>query len=59
MDAKNFVFINLYNPNTEKKQVEILNTLLNIIKTIDITKILEVPQPVEVLQLSKRNPLQN
>ena len=27
IDAKNFVLINLYNPNTENEQVEVLNTL--------------------------------
>ena len=30
IDAKNVVLINLYNPNTENKQVEILNTLLTL-----------------------------
>ena len=28
IDAKNFVLINLYNPNTENEQGEVLNTLL-------------------------------
>ena len=27
--------INLYNPNTENEQVEVLNTLLSMMKTID------------------------
>ena len=27
IDAKNFLLINLYNPNTENEQVEVLNTL--------------------------------
>ena len=38
IDAKNFVLINLYNPNTENEQVEVLNTLLAMIKTIDINE---------------------
>ena len=32
IDAKNFVLINLYNPNTENEQVEVLNTLLTMMK---------------------------
>ena len=36
VDVEKFVLINLYNPNTEKEQVEALNTLLNMMKTIDI-----------------------
>ena len=38
IDAKNFVLINLYNPNTENKQIEVLNILLTMIKTIDINE---------------------
>ena len=38
IDAKNFVLINLYNPNTENEQVEVLNTLLTMMKTIDINE---------------------
>ena len=38
IDAKNFVLINLYNPNTENEQAEILNTLLTMMKTIDINE---------------------
>ena len=38
IDAKNFLLINLYNPNTENKQVEVLNTLLTMLKTIDINE---------------------
>ena len=38
IDAKNFVLINLYNPNTENEQFEVLNTLLTMIKTIDINE---------------------
>ena len=38
MDAKKFVLINLYNPNTENEQVEVLNTLLTMMKTIDINE---------------------
>ena len=33
---KNFVLINLYNSNTENEQVEVLNTLLTMMKTTDI-----------------------
>ena len=36
IDVKNFVLINLYNPNTENEQVEVLNTLLTMMKSIDI-----------------------
>ena len=38
IDAKNFLLINLYNPNTENEQVEVLNTLLTMMKTIDINE---------------------
>ena len=38
IDAKNFLLINLYNPNTENEQVEVLNTLLTMMKTIDISE---------------------
>ena len=38
IDTKNFVLINLYNPNTENKQVEVLNTLLTMMKTVDINE---------------------
>ena len=38
IDAKNFVLINLYNPNTGNEPVEVLNTLLTLMKTIDINK---------------------
>ena len=38
IDASNFAFINLYDPNTENEQVEVLNTLLTIIKTIGINE---------------------
>ena len=38
IDVKNFVLINLYNPNTENEQVEVLNTLLTMMKTIDINE---------------------
>ena len=36
IDAKNFVLITLYNPNTENEQVEALYTFLTMMKTIDI-----------------------
>ena len=35
---KNFVLINLYNPNNENEQVEVLNTLLTMMKTVDINE---------------------
>ena len=38
IDAKNFVLINLYNPNTENEQAEVLNTLLTMMKTIDVNE---------------------
>ena len=38
IDAKNFILINLYKPNTEIEQVEVLKTLLTMMKTIDINK---------------------
>ena len=38
IDAKNFVLINLYNPNTKNEEVEVLNTLLTMMKTIDINE---------------------
>ena len=38
IDAKNFVLNNLYNPNTENEEVEILNPLLTMMKTIDINE---------------------
>ena len=38
IDAKNFVMITLYNPNTKNEQVEVLNTLLTMMKTIDINE---------------------
>lgn len=38
INASNFVLINLYNRNTENEQVEVLNTLLTIMKTIDINE---------------------
>ena len=38
IDRKSFVSINLYNPNTENEPVEVLKTLLTLIKTIDINK---------------------
>ena len=38
IDAKNFVLINLYNPNTENEQNKVLNTLLTMMKTIDINE---------------------
>ena len=38
IDAKNFVLINLYNPNTENEQIEVLNTLLTMMKTININE---------------------
>ena len=38
IDAKNFVLINLYNPNTENEQVEVLISLLTMMKTIDINE---------------------
>ena len=36
--VKNFALINLYNPNTENEQVEVSNTLLTMMKTIDINE---------------------
>ena len=36
VDTKHCVLINLYNPNTENEQVEVLNTLLILMKTIYI-----------------------
>ena len=74
IDVKNFVLINLCNPNTENEQVELLNTLLTMKKAIDInenTKILlagdffffffliKIYSTVEEIHLSKRNPSQN
>ena len=38
IDAKIFFFINLCNPNTENEQNEVLNTLLTMMKTIDINE---------------------
>ena len=38
IDAKNFVLTNLYNPNTENEQVEVLNTLLTMMKTVDMNE---------------------
>ena len=38
IDAKNFLLINLFNSNTENEQVEVLNTLLTMMKTIDINE---------------------
>ena len=38
IDVKNFVLINLYDPNTENEQVEVLNTLLTMMKTIVINE---------------------
>ena len=36
--VKSFILINLCNPNTENEQVEVLNTLLTMMKTIDINE---------------------
>ena len=36
--AKNFVLINFYNPYTENQEVEVLNTLVTMMKTIDMKK---------------------
>ena len=38
IDAKNFVLINFYNPYTENQKVEVLNTLVTTMKTIDMKK---------------------
>ena len=38
IDAKNFVLINFYNPYTENQKVEVLNTLVTMMKTIDMKK---------------------
>ena len=38
IDVKNFVLINLYNPNTENEQVEVLNTLVTMMETTDINE---------------------
>ena len=38
LNAKNFVLINLYNPNTENEQVEVLSTLLTMMKAININE---------------------
>ena len=38
IDVKNFVLINLYNLNTENEQVEVSNTHLTVMKTIEINK---------------------
>ena len=38
IDVKNFVLINLYYPNTENEQVKVLNTLLTMLKNIDINE---------------------
>ena len=39
IDVKNFVLINLYTPNTKTGfEVEVLNTLLTMTKTIDISE---------------------
>ena len=38
INAKNFASINLYNPNTDNKQVELLNTLLTMMKIIDVNE---------------------
>ena len=38
IDAKIFALINLCNPNTGNEQVEVLKTLLTMIKTIDINE---------------------
>ena len=38
IDAKNFVLINFYNPYTENQEVEVLNTLVTMMKTIDMKK---------------------
>ena len=35
IDAKNFVLINLYNLDTENEKVEVLNTLLTKMRTIE------------------------
>ena len=38
IDAKIFVLINLYKPNPKNEQFEVLNTLLTMMKTIDINE---------------------
>ena len=38
IDAKNFVLINFYNPYTENQEVEVLNTLVTMMKTTDMKK---------------------
>ena len=38
INAKNFVLINLYNPNTENEQNKVLNTFLTMMKTNDINE---------------------
>ena len=35
IDAKNFILINLYNLDTENEKVEVLNTLLTKMRTIE------------------------
>ena len=39
IDAKSFVLTNLYNPNTENEQVEVLETILTMMKTIGMNEI--------------------
>ena len=38
IDAKSFVLTNLYNPNTENEQVEVLETILTMMKTIGMNE---------------------
>ena len=38
IDAKTFVLTNLYNPNTENEQVEVLETILTMMKTIGMNE---------------------
>ena len=38
MDAKIFVVISLYKPNNKSEQIEVLNKLFTMMKTIDINK---------------------
>ena len=38
IDPKNFALLTLYNTNTENEQLEVLNALSTMIKTIDINK---------------------
>ena len=58
IDAKNSVLINLYNPNTENEQVEVLNALLTS-RRLQCFFLIQIYNVVEAIRFSNKNPLPN